>query len=155
VTVRAPDGTTATTTADVLVFGTWAPGTTAAASSFHAPNVVDGATRTYVPSNAIDGDPATFWNDDTDSQYPDTLTVTAPTPVALAGVGFASHPDGVPTDFTVQTWDGAQWTTQATVTGNTAVHRWIPFGHAVTTGQVRVVVTAAQNSFSRIAELTP
>jgi alpha-L-rhamnosidase len=55
----------------------------------------------------------------------------------------------------VQTWDGAQWTTQATVTGNTAVHRWIPFDHAVTTSQIRVVVTAAQNSFSRIAELTP
>jgi alpha-L-rhamnosidase len=155
VTVRAPDGTTARTTADVLVFGTWAPGTTATASSFHAPNVVDGATRTYEASNAIDGDPATFWNDDTDSQYPDTLTVTAPTAVDLAGVGFGSHPDGVPTDFTVQTWDGAQWTTQATVAGNTAVHRWIAFDHAVTTSQVRVVVTAAQNSFSRIGELTP
>ena len=155
VTVRSADGTAAATTVDVLVFGTWAPGTTATASSFHAPNVVDGATRTYDPSNAIDGDPATFWNDDTDSRYPDALTVTAPAPLSLAGVGFGSHPDGVPTDFTVQTWDGAQWTTQATIIGNTAVHRWIPFGRPVTTGQVRVVVTAAQNSFSRIAELTP
>jgi alpha-L-rhamnosidase len=155
VTVRSPDGTAAKTTLDVLVFGTWAPGTTATASSFHAPNVVDGATRTYGPANAIDGDPATFWNDDTDSQYPDTLTVTAPAPVSLGGVGFGSHPDGVPTDFTVQTWDGAQWTTQATVAGNTAVHRWIAFDRAVTTTQVRVVVTAAQNSFSRITELVP
>jgi alpha-L-rhamnosidase len=61
----------------------------------------------------------------------------------------------VPTDFTVQTGDGTQWTRQATVTGNTAVSRWIPFPAPVTSAQVRVVVTGAQASFSRIAELTP
>jgi len=44
---------------------------------------------------------------------------------ALTGVGFASHPDGVPTGFTVQTWDGAHWADQVHITGNTAVHRWI------------------------------
>jgi alpha-L-rhamnosidase len=154
VTATAPDGTTAHTTVDVVVFGSWAEGTTADASSFHAPNVVDGATRTYIPANAIDGNPATFWNDDTQDQYPDTLTVTAPSPVALHGVGFASVSDGVPSAFTVQTWDGSQWVTQADVTGNTAVDRWIPFAATVTTTQVRVVTTAAV-SFTRIAELTP
>jgi alpha-L-rhamnosidase len=137
------------------VFGSWASGTTASASSEHAPNVVDGATRTYLASNAIDHDLATFWNDDTDSRSPDTLTVTAPAATALTGVGFASHPDGVPTDFTVQTWDGAQWADQVHVTGNAAVYRWIPFPAPVTTTQVRIVVAAAQNSFTRIAEVTP
>jgi alpha-L-rhamnosidase len=156
VTVRvSAGGTVASTTVDVLVFGGWPAGTTASASSFHAPNIVDGAERTYVPANAIDGNPATFWNDDTDSQYPDTLTVTAPSAVSLPGIGFGSFPDGVPTAFTVQTWDGEQWTTQATITGNTSVHRWIPFTTPISTDQVRVVVTAAQNSFSRIAELAP
>jgi hypothetical protein len=28
---------------------------------------VNGQTRTYVPGNAIDGDFATFWNDDTEA----------------------------------------------------------------------------------------
>jgi alpha-L-rhamnosidase len=81
--------------------------------------------------------------------------VTAPAAVPLHGAGFASHSDGVPTAFTVQTWDGTQWVTQADVTGNTAVYRWIPFDTTVSTTQVRVVVAAAQNTFSRIAELTP
>jgi alpha-L-rhamnosidase len=156
VTATTPDGTTAHTTVDVVVFGSWPAGTTAAASSFHAPNVVDGATRTYEPANAIDTNLATFWNDDTQGAYPDTLTVTAPSAVSLTGVGFASISDGVPTAFTVQTWDGTQWVTQADVTGNTALSRRIPFAAAVSTTQVRVVVTADQDgAFTRVAELTP
>jgi alpha-L-rhamnosidase len=155
VTARAPDGTTATSTVTVIVFGRWASGTAVSASSEHPPNTVDGQVRTYVATNAVDGNLATFWNDNTDAQYPDTLTVTPPAPVALHGVGFASHIDGVATDFTVQTWDGTQWVTQATVSGNTSVYRWIPFTAPVSTSQVRIVVTGAQNTFTRIAEFTP
>ena len=155
VTVRASDGTSAHATVDLLVLGKWAAGTTATASTFHAPNIVDGAERTYVPANAIDGNPVTFWNDDTDNAYPDTLTVTTPAPVSLTGVGFASVSDGAPSAFTVQTWDGSQWVTRASVTGNTATARWVPFESTVSTDQVRVVVTAATNVFSRIAELAP
>jgi alpha-L-rhamnosidase len=155
VTLRAPDGTTASASVRVLVLGAWPSGTAATASSSHAPNVVDGATRTYGPGNAIDADTATFWNDDTDSAYPDSLTVTGPAPVTLDGVGLVSFPDGVVTDYTVQTWDGSQWTTRATVSGSTALFRRIAFDRPVTTTQVRVVVTGAQNSFSRIAELAP
>ena len=153
--VRAPDGTTASSSVNLLVFGTWGAGTTASASSAHAPNIVDGKQRTYSAANAVDGDLATFWNDDTQDQYPDSLTVTAAAPSALRGVGFASHPDGVPTAFTVQTWDGSTWVTQADVPANGEVYRWIPFAAPVTTDQVRIVVTAAQNSFTRLAELTP
>ncbi|GLZ01731.1 hypothetical protein Acsp02_89820 [Actinoplanes sp. NBRC 103695] len=155
VTAKAPDGTRATTTVTVIVFGAWPAGTTVAASSHHEPNIVDGATRTYVPENAVDANPATFWNDNTENQYPDTLTVTAAAPVPLTGVGLGSHSDGVPTSFEVQTWDGATWTTQATITGNTARNRWIPFRAPVTTTRVRVVVNGSQNLWSRIAELAP
>jgi alpha-L-rhamnosidase len=140
----------------LLVFGSWPAGTVASASSEHAPNIYNGQTRTYYASNAIDGDLATFWNDDTAGQFPDTLTVTAP--VTLDGVGFASIVDGVPTDFTVQTWDGTQWTTQATVAGSSALYQWVPFNSAVSTTQVRVIVAASQSqngNFTRIAELTP
>jgi alpha-L-rhamnosidase len=154
-TVRAPDGTRAATTINVIVFGAWPAGTTASASSHHDPNEVDGGTRTYEPGNAIDANPATFWNDNTENQYPDTLTVTTPDPVPLTGVGLASHSDGVVTSYQVQTWDGATWTTQATITGNTARNRWIPFPAEVTTTQVRVVVNGSQNLWSRIAELAP
>ncbi len=76
VTVRGPHGAEAKATVTVPVFGSWTSGTTASASSEHAPNVVGDATRTYVAANAIDHDLATFWNDDTAGQYPDTLTVT-------------------------------------------------------------------------------
>jgi hypothetical protein len=148
----------ATTTVQLLVFGAWPAGTTATASTFHAPNVYNGQTRTYDPGNAIDGDLITFWNDDTAGAFPDTLTVTAPAAVSLDGVGFASLVDGVPTDFTVQSWDGTQWVTQATVSGNSALYRWIPFATTVSTSQVRVVVTASQTqngNFTRVAELTP
>jgi hypothetical protein len=171
-TVRAPDTgpggevavpitatagqATATTTADLLHFGAWPAGTTATASTYHAPNVYNGQVRTYDPGNAIDDNLATFWNDDTPGAFPDVLTVTAPAAVHLAGVGFASIIDGVPTDFTVQTWDGSAWTTQSTVTGNADLYRWIPFAAPVDTTQVRVVVTASQpqnGNFTRIAEL--
>jgi alpha-L-rhamnosidase len=155
VTATAPNGTAGTATVNVPVFGTWPSGTTASASSEHPPNTVNGAVRTYTAANAVDGNPATFWNDDTAGRFPDTLTVTTPTATALTGVGFASISDGVPTDFTVQTWDGAQWVTQAHLTGNSALYRWIPFASPVTTAQARVTVAAAQDSYTRIAELTP
>jgi Bacterial alpha-L-rhamnosidase 6 hairpin glycosidase domain len=151
-------GKSASTSAPLLVFGAWPAGTTAAASSFHAPNIFNGQQRTYDPGNAVDGDLATFWNDDTGAAFPDTLTVTAPAAVPLQGVGFASIVDGVPTDLSVQTWDGAGWVTQAQVTGNGALYRWIPFPAPVPTTQVRVVVAASQTqngNFTRIGELTP
>ncbi|HWC84608.1 MAG TPA: discoidin domain-containing protein [Pseudonocardiaceae bacterium] len=146
------------TSAALTVFGDWASGTTAAGSSEAGSNVYQGQVRTYYAGNAIDDNPQTFWNDATPGVFPDTLTVTAPAPVTLHGVGFESVVDGVPTDFTVQTWDGSQWVTSATVTGNSALSRWIPFDAPVTTNQVRVVITASQTqngNYSRIAELTP
>ena len=142
----------------VLLFGNWPAGTSAEASTAHAPNVFEGQTRTYDAANAIDGDLATFWNDDTPGQFPDTLTVTASGPVSLTGVGFASIGDGVPTDFSIQTFDGSTWTTRAQITGNTAVTRWIPFDAGVTTDRVRIVVTGSQQqngNFTRVVELTP
>lgn len=149
---------TARTQTSLLSFGRWAAGTTATASSEHDPNTYNGQVRTYYAANAIDGNLATFWNNANPGEFPDTLTVTSPNPVTLTGVGFASIVDGVPTDFTVQTSDGSQWVTDATVSGNAALYRWIPFSAAVTTTQVRVVVTASQpqnGNYTRVAELTP
>jgi hypothetical protein len=138
----------------------WPAGTTATASSSHAPNNGDdGRPRSYDPGNAIDGVADTFWNDDTEFAYPDTLTVTAPQPVALAGVTVLSDADGVPADFTVETWDGAAWQPAAAVTGNAAVQRPVPFPATVGTTAVRLTVTADTDTgrgvFTRVNELWP
>jgi hypothetical protein len=138
----------------------WAAGTTATASSYHAGNNGnDGQPRTYVPGNAVDGDTGTFWNDDTLAGYPDVLTIATPAPVALPGITLLSNPDGVPQDFTVDTWDGTAWQNAATVTGNTTVQLRVPFTGTVTTSQVRITVTADQSSgkgdFTRVNEVYP
>lgn len=139
---------------------TWPTGTTATASSFHAPNSGDnGQPRTYDPGNAIDGNTDTFWNDDTIAAYPDWLIITAPQPVTLPGITVLSNSDGVPQDYTVDTWDGTTWQPAATVTGNTDVQHEIPFTTPVTTTQVRITVTKDQSTpqgeFTRINEVYP
>jgi len=139
---------------------TWPADTTATASSFHAPNNGnDGKPRTYEPANAIDGNTDTFWNDDTLGVYPDTLTITTTAATALPGITVLSNTDGVLQDFTVDTWDGTAWQLAATVTGNTAVQRQVPFAAVVNTTQVRILVTADQSSgkgdFTRVNEVYP
>ncbi|MCU1529359.1 MAG: hypothetical protein JWP75_3122 [Frondihabitans sp.] len=160
ITLTAASGrVTSSTTTSLLAFGAWPTGTTAVGSSTAGSNEYNGQPRTYYASNAIDGNLATFWNDATPGVFPDTLTITAPSAVTLTGVGFASIVDGVPTDFQIQTsTDGSTWTTQATVTGNTALDRWIPFPSSVAATEVRIVVTASQTqngNYTRVAELTP
>jgi hypothetical protein len=138
----------------------WPDGTTATASSSHAPNGGnDGQPRTYDGSNAVDGNIDTFWNDDTMAAYPDTLTITTAAPATLPGITVLSNSDGVPGDFTVETWDGSAWQPAATVTGNTAVRKAVPFSSTVTTTQVRINVTQDQSTpqgeFTRINEVYP
>lgn len=139
---------------------TWPTGSTATASSFHAPNSGDnGQPRTYDPGNAIDGNTDTFWNDDTIGAYPDVLTITSAQPVTLPGITVLSNSDGVPQDYTVDTWDGTAWQPAATVTGNTEVQHEVPFTAPVTTTEVRITVTKDQSTqqgeFTRINEVYP
>lgn len=138
----------------------WPSGTTAAASSFHAGNNGNGdGPRTYVAGNAVDGDTDTFWNDDTIAAYPDVLTITTAAVTSLDGITVLSNSDGVPQDFTVDTWDGGAWQPAATVSGNTAVLRRVPFPKAVSTTQVRITVTkdqaTPQGEFTRVNEVYP
>ncbi|MGH3417471.1 MAG: discoidin domain-containing protein, partial [Actinocrinis sp.] len=138
----------------------WPAGTTATASSYHGPNNGDNGTyTTYFPSNAIDGNPTTFWNDANPNTYPAVLTITSPTPVTLPGVTLRSNSDGVPVDFTVDTWDGAAWQPAGSVTGNSAVQVPVAFAGPVTTTQVRLTVTldqaTPQGQFTRVNELWP
>jgi hypothetical protein len=138
----------------------WPAGTTATASSFHAPNGGNNDTpTTYDPGNAIDGDPDTFWNDAEPATYPAVLTITSPTALPLPGVTLVSNADGVPVDFTVDTWDGTAWHPAAAVTGNSAVQVVVPFSAAVTTDSVRLTVTRTQDTprgqYTRVNALWP
>ncbi|WP_375480970.1 alpha-L-rhamnosidase C-terminal domain-containing protein [uncultured Jatrophihabitans sp.] len=153
-------GTATLTRAAPATRPSWPAGTTADASSFHAGNEGnDGKPRTYVAGNAVDGDPDTFWNDDTIGAYPDVLTITTTSTQTLPGVTVLSNADGVPQDFTVETWDGTTWQAAATVTGNTDVLRRVPFTAPVSTTQVRITVTKDQSSgkgdFTRVNEVYP
>lgn len=56
------------------------------------------------------------------------------------------------TDFFVQGWDGSNWVTLGTVTGNNLVKRTVSFP-AFATGSIRVIVTGALNAYSRIVEI--
>ncbi|WP_428934296.1 alpha-L-rhamnosidase C-terminal domain-containing protein [Streptomyces sp. ACT015] len=138
----------------------WPEGTVAEASSAHpGNNGNDGTPRTYDAGNAIDGDPDTFWNDDTQGEFPDTLTVTLPAARELSGITVVSNSDGVPTDFTVDVWRDGGWSTAATVADNDVIQRAVPFGAPVSTTRVRITVTAVQDTprgaFTRINEVWP
>ena len=158
--LRPGGGVTVLTRAQPTPPPSWPDGTTAAASSAHAPNNGnDGQPRTYDASNTIDGNTDTFWNDDTINEYPDVLTITTAAPLSLPGITLLSNTDGVPSDFTVETWDGSAWQPAATVTGNTDVLRPVPFSKTVSTTQVRITVTADQDAsrgvFTRVNEVYP
>ena len=75
--------------------------------------------------------------------YASPVQPTASTPSKLYGV----------TDFSVQTWNGTAWVTQGTVSANSLVMRTVNFAAAVTTDRVRVNITNAKQSFSRIVEV--
>lgn len=134
----------------------WPAGTTATASSTH-PNPSNG----FDPSTALDGNPTTFWNDNTIGVFPDWLQVTSPTAVTLPGVTIVTHQAGGAEDFIVDTLDDAgNWQTQVSVTGDTDVTRYVKFPAPVTTTAVRITVTKdweqdPSQQWTRIAEVIP
>ena len=146
-----------------------ANGGTATASSFHSAG--------YAPSGAIDGnrrgDPwggGTGWNDGTPDQWPDWLQVTFAGAQTIAEVDVFSLQDAYKTpvdptptmpftlygltDFEVQYWDGTEWLAvpNGIISGNTRVWRRITFSPLTTTA-IRVYVTNALNTWSRLVEV--
>lgn len=158
--VLQPGGRTILSRAEAPAAPLWLNGTVANASSYHAPNTVDGQVRTYVPSNAIDGNTTTFWNDNTLAEYPDILTITPPAALNLTGVTVLSNTDGVPIDFTVETLQGTTWSLAGTVTNNSAIQIQVPFDTpAVDVTGLRITVTKDQDltagEYTRINEVYP
>lgn len=131
----------------------------------------------YAPAGAINGDRRGTswgngggWNDSSGNVFPDSLQIdfagtqtisevdvftvqdnfAAPVDPVL-GMTFSQH--GI-TSFQVQYWDGSNWTTVSggNISGNNQVWRQITFA-AVSTPRIRVFVTGALNSYSRITEV--
>ncbi len=56
------------------------------------------------------------------------------------------------TDFNVQAWNGSSWVTLGTVAGNNLVMRTVNFT-AITTDRIRINITGALASYSRLVEV--
>jgi hypothetical protein len=131
----------------------------------------------YAASGAINGDrtgqpwgAGGGWNDGTPNSWPDWLEVDFAGAKTINEIDVFSVQDNVYapveptrtmtftryglTDFTVQYWNGTQWLAVpgGTVSGNTLVWRQITFG-AVTTTKIRVFITAALDTWSRVTEV--
>jgi hypothetical protein len=125
-------------------------------SSFPVTAVNDGLTT------------GSFWNDATANVYPDWVQVTFDGSKTITEVDVFTLQDGTQitptptmtfssygiTAFTVQYWTGSAWVTVpgGTITGNNLVWRKISFA-ALTTDRIRVQVSAAMLSYSRICEI--
>jgi hypothetical protein len=108
------------------------------------------------------------WNDATANTFPDTVQISFNGSKTINRVVVYTLQDNYanpvePTDtmsfslygvtaFVVQGWTGSSWTTLATVSGNNLVKRSVTFS-AFTTTRIRLRVTAALASYSRITEI--
>jgi len=109
-----------------------------------------------------------YWNDATPNSFPDWVQVNFSGAKLIDHVVVYSVQDNYlspvePTDtmtfslyglvdFTVQGWDGANWVTLGTVSGNNLVKRTVTFS-PYSTDRIRINVTNALNTWSRITEV--
>ena len=129
----------------------------------------------YAPAGTINGDRKGLswgagggWNDATSGTFPDWLEIDFNGAKTINEVDVFSVQDNYQapseptptmtfslyglTNFQVQYWDGAQWLTVpgGSISGNALVWRQITFA-ALTTSRVRIWITGALNTWSRIA----
>ena len=131
----------------------WPSGTTANASSTHAPNPTN-----FDPSNAIDGDQATKWNDDTDGGWPDWLQITPSTPLNLSGIIVVSG-DGWMTSYNVSVSPTSSTDDMIVVATENHIDTFqttVTFSEPVHCAHLQITVFGSQqNDFSRIYEIYP
>ncbi len=106
-------------------------GTASASSSY----------STYTADKAIDGNVNTFWYVNYNAPAPQWWSESFSSAHTVKKVVVYWSTPYYAKNFEVQTWDGTQWITMSTVTGNTreiTVHEFSP---PVTTDQVRIYIT--------------
>jgi hypothetical protein len=168
-TTSAPVGITVNPAVGLLNVALAANGGMATASSTYGAG--------YTPGGAINGDRQGVnwgagggWNDATPNAFPDWLQIDFNGAKTISEIDVFSVQDNYQapaeptptmtfsqyglTDFQVQYWNGTQWVTVpgGTVSGNILVWRQLTFA-GVTTTAIRVWVTNALNTWSRITEV--
>ncbi len=112
----------------------------------------------YTPDKAIDGDKKTDnsrWLSGKNDKLPQSIEVDLGEEHVIKGVGFWIGSNGYNkefTDFELQSFEGGQWVTKVTVTGNDSPEKVMTFD-AFTASQVRLYVTAGKSSVIRLYEL--
>jgi hypothetical protein len=88
---------------------------------------------------AIDGDLGTRW---TSEKYvvPQWLELTWNTTQRLRGVRLAFE-NAYATDYAIETWNGTNWISQVSITGNSELNRVYNFTEIVETNKLRIYVT--------------
>ncbi len=109
-----------------------------------------------------------YWNDATPNSFPDWVQINFSGSKSIDHVVVYSVQDNYTnpvepgdtqtfslygiTDFTVQGWNGSAWVVLGTVSGNNLVKRTVSFA-PYTTDRIRINVTNALNTWSRITEV--
>lgn len=90
------------------------------------------------------------------SPYPDIFTLSISSVVKLDGIMLLSGSDGWIRDYTVETsLDGFSWNLSATVKSSNIVLRYLKLDNGpLDAKNLRVIITAAMNGYSRICELS-
>jgi len=104
----------------------------------------------YPPSLVLDGSTTTYWEGG-DNTAPKWLELDLGSASPLYRVSFHFYPNSAqnrPMDYLVQTYDGTDWVTQVTVTGNSAETRTHAFYRPVSASRVRIYITESAGRFA-------
>ena len=86
--------------------------------------------------------------------YPDSLTISIPIAVTLAGIVIVSSEDGWLLTYTVETYNGTDWTTVADIGNTTSPFQLINFLSPIIARKVRITVTQDQSGYGTGGEYT-
>lgn len=142
--------------------GYWPSGTNAVASSYHRAATVY-PYDTFIPSNAIDLNETTKWNDGTQYEFPDALLIIPSTSLDLSGFVLVSAQDGWVTDFGVRVTDDLSMRNNmdavpiiANVTGISDIRTTFTFNQTMPCALFQIDVFASSSGdYSRIHEVYP
>lgn len=103
-------------------------------------------SSSYSADKAVDGNVNTAWYTAANAPLPQWWQEEFASPRSIRKVAVSWQTNYFGKNFQIQTWDGMQWVTQATITGNTKAVTVHDFTTTVTTDKIRIYVTVANSS---------